>query len=96
MSVLYGDEPIELRVYPNSEPSVSIWVSRYPHLPIGAFERTGVGVPDDPAELRLKAEACRRLAGMFEEPERKALWIERAGQWEQLAIKAEKQPSAET
>jgi hypothetical protein len=55
-----------------------------------------VGVPDDPAELRLKAEACRRLAGMFEEPERKALWIERAGQWEQLAIKAEKQPSAET
>jgi hypothetical protein len=48
-----------------------------------------VGVRDDPAELRLKAEACRKLAGMFEEPERKALWIERAGQWEQLAIKSE-------
>jgi hypothetical protein len=66
-----------------------------PNLPIGAFERTGVDVPDDPAELRLKAEACRKLAGMFEEPARKALWIERAGEWEQLAMKAEKQPSAE-
>ena len=47
---------------------------------------------DDPAQLRLKAEACRKLAGMFEEPERKALWSERAGHWEQLAIEAEKPP----
>jgi hypothetical protein len=54
------------------------------------------GVPDNSAELRLKAEACRKLSGMFEEPERKALWIERAGHWEQLAIEAEKQPSTET
>jgi len=36
-----------------------------------------MGMPDDPVELRLKAEACRKLADMFEEPERKALWIER-------------------
>ena len=55
-----------------------------------------MGVPDDPAELRLKAEACRKLAVMFEEPERRALWIERASQWEKLAIKAQKRPSAET
>jgi hypothetical protein len=47
---------------------------------------------DDPAQLRLKAEACRRLAAMFEEAERKALWIERADQWERLAVQAEKQP----
>jgi hypothetical protein len=49
-------------------------------------------VPDDPAELRQKAEACWKLAGMFEEPERKTLWHERAFNWEQLAIEAEKQP----
>jgi len=49
-------------------------------------------VSDDPTQLRLKAEACRKLAGMFEEPERKALWSERAGHWEQLAIEAEKAP----
>ena len=40
------------------------------------------GVPDNSAELRLKAEACRKLSGMFEEPEREALWIECAGHWE--------------
>jgi hypothetical protein len=65
-------------------------------LPKLAFERTGKWMPEDPALLRLKAEACRRLADMFEEAERKALWIERAGQWEQLAIKAEKQPQRKT
>lgn len=36
-------------------------------------------ITDDPALLRVLAEACRRLARMFEEPERKALWIERGG-----------------
>ena len=55
-----------------------------------------MGASDNSAELRLKAEACRKLAGMFEEPERKALWIERASDWEQLAIDAEKQSSTET
>jgi hypothetical protein len=55
-----------------------------------------VGVSDNSAELRLKAEACRKLAGMFEEPERKALWIERASHWEQLAKEAEKRPSMDT
>jgi hypothetical protein len=47
---------------------------------------------DDPAELRRKAEACRRLADMSEAAERKALWLQRADEWEQRARKAEKQP----
>jgi hypothetical protein len=29
---------------------------------------------DDPAQLLLKAEACRRLADIAEDPQRKALW----------------------
>jgi hypothetical protein len=53
-------------------------------------------VSNDPTELRLKAEACRKLAGMFEQPERKTLWHERAVDWEQLAIDAEKKPPTET
>ena len=53
-------------------------------------------MPDDPALLRLKAEACRRLADMFVEAVRKALWTERADHWEQLATKAEEQPPKET
>jgi hypothetical protein len=44
----------------------------------------------DPALLRLLAEACRKLARMFEEPERQVLWIERAGHWDQLAIEADR------
>jgi hypothetical protein len=47
---------------------------------------------DDPAQLRLKAEACRRLADMAEDAQRKALWTERAHHWEQLAAKAAKRP----
>ncbi len=67
------------------------------NLPIRASERTRVCVPDEPAQLRQKAEACRRLADMYEEdPERQTLWIERADHWEKLAIKAEKQPRQRT
>jgi hypothetical protein len=47
---------------------------------------------DDPAQLRLKAEACRRLADMAEDAQRKILWIERAEYWDKLAIKTVKQP----
>jgi hypothetical protein len=47
-------------------------------------------MPDDPILLRLLAEACRKLARVFEEPDRKVLWIERAGHWDQLAIEAER------
>lgn len=46
---------------------------------------------DEPAQLRLKAEACRRLADIsHDHTERKALWLKRADDWEQLARKAEK------
>jgi hypothetical protein len=47
---------------------------------------------DDTAELllkaSLKAEACRRLADRAENEYRKALWIERALYWDQLAAEA--------
>jgi hypothetical protein len=45
-------------------------------------------VPDEPALLRLKAEACRRLADLSEDSERKTLWLKRADDWEKLAIEA--------
>jgi hypothetical protein len=47
---------------------------------------------EDFAQLRRKAEACRRLADMSEDADRKAMWLERADYWEQLALKAPKQP----
>jgi hypothetical protein len=47
---------------------------------------------DDPAQLRLKAEACRQLADLTEDWERKAFWKERAEYWEELAVKAAKRP----
>jgi hypothetical protein len=46
---------------------------------------------DDAAKLRLRAEACRRLADLEENSRRKALWIERGDEWERLAEKAAKQ-----
>jgi anti-sigma factor RsiW len=49
-------------------------------------------VDDELAELRRKAEACRRLAGMDEDAARKALWLERADHWEKLAAKVAQQP----
>jgi hypothetical protein len=51
---------------------------------------------ESPAQLRLKAEACRRLADMFEDADRKVLWNERAAHWEQLAMKAQKQSRSQT
>jgi hypothetical protein len=45
-------------------------------------------MPDDADVFRQKAEACHRLAEVTQEPERKALWVERAAYWQQLAIKA--------
>jgi hypothetical protein len=46
---------------------------------------------DDPAQLRLKAEACRRLADLSGDTARKDVWLKRAADWDQLAGKAEKQ-----
>jgi hypothetical protein len=40
------------------------------------------------AEYRRKAEACRRLADLSAEAERK--WIEQAAEWEQRAAKTAK------
>lgn len=73
------------------------------HLP-RALSAFADGVPgaysaavfDEPAQLRQKAEACRRLADMSEDAARKALWLERADHWEQLAVKAAKQPRPRT
>ena len=42
------------------------------------------------AQLRQKAEACRQLADTSENVMRKALWLDRADHWEQLAKEAEK------
>jgi hypothetical protein len=38
-----------------------------------------------------KAEACRRLADLSQDDERKMLWIERATEWDRIAVKATKQ-----
>jgi len=43
---------------------------------------------DGPAECGRKADACRTLAKLSDTEERKALWIERAEYWEELALKA--------
>ena len=51
----------------------------------------GIRMIDDPAQHRLKAEACQRLADMYEDTKNKALWTKRARHWEQLAIETEKQ-----
>jgi len=47
-------------------------------------------MPDKAAELRMKAEACRRLADMSDDALQKAIWLERADDWEGLAKKAER------
>jgi hypothetical protein len=51
---------------------------------------------ENPIALRRKAEACRQLADVDQSAERKALWLKRADQWEQLAIEAEKHPPKST
>jgi hypothetical protein len=52
-------------------------------------------MPDEAAasvlKASLKAEACRRLADTAENEFRKALWIERARHWDQLASEAANQ-----
>jgi hypothetical protein len=51
----------------------------------------GVHMLDDPTQLHVKAEVCRLLADTAEDAQRKALWIERAHHWEQLAATAASQ-----
>jgi hypothetical protein len=45
---------------------------------------------DEAADLRLKAEACRRLAEIEVNNDEKMLWLERAAEWDKLAIRADK------
>jgi hypothetical protein len=45
---------------------------------------------DEVGELRRKAETCRRLADIEASDEDKMLWLERAADWERLAIEADK------
>jgi hypothetical protein len=45
-------------------------------------------------EYKRKAEVCRRLADIAEDQYRRALWIERAAEWERLAEKATNQQRA--
>jgi hypothetical protein len=45
---------------------------------------------DEAAQLRMKAEACRRLAELSDDFAREALWLRRADHWEQLATEAAK------
>jgi hypothetical protein len=42
-------------------------------------------------EYRRKAEACRRLADLSPESERRARWIEQAAEWDRVSAKALKQ-----
>jgi hypothetical protein len=45
---------------------------------------------DNSNEFARKAEACRRLADLADDDHRKALWIERATEWERMAVVAGK------
>jgi hypothetical protein len=45
---------------------------------------------ETPAQFRLKAEACRRLADLADNVERRKLWLNRAADWDDMAVKAEK------
>jgi len=40
-----------------------------------------------------KAEACRHLADLSPEPDRKAHWLEKADEWDTLAAQAETKPN---
>jgi hypothetical protein len=44
-----------------------------------------------PAQFRLKAEACRRLADLADNVERRKLWLNRAAAWDEMAVKTEKE-----
>jgi hypothetical protein len=46
---------------------------------------------DVEADCRGKAKACRELAELATDPERKAMWIRSAENWERRAAKARKQ-----
>lgn len=47
-------------------------------------------MPKIAEEYRRKVEACRRLADMCPEVERKAHWMQQSTKWERLAAEAAK------
>jgi len=52
-------------------------------------------MPDnDLGQCRRRAEACRRLIDLSNDPKRKALWAERAAYWEVLEAEKQPQPAA--
>jgi hypothetical protein len=51
----------------------------------------GVPMGEEPGHLRMRAEACRRLADIADDEANKALWLKRADHWEEMAAKAEKE-----
>lgn len=58
----------------------------------GRARVNNVNMPDEAAQHRIKAEACRRLADLAEDADRRAMWDERAEYWDRLAAKAKKSP----
>jgi hypothetical protein len=48
-------------------------------------------VKDNNGQLRLKAEACRRLADITGDEQREAHWFLRAEHWDELSAEAAKQ-----
>jgi len=47
-----------------------------------------IEITETSSDLRLKAEASRQLADMTEDAKRKAVWDQRAREWDRLATKA--------
>jgi hypothetical protein len=65
-------------------PSEGLW-------PLALKRKAVSDVSEIADEYRRKAEACRRLADISPEPNRKAHWIQQATDWERLAADALKQ-----
>jgi hypothetical protein len=71
----------------NRDTALDDWISRD-----GGLLSRGEMPDIDAAQCWQRAEACRRLVELADNPERKALWAERADYWVQLALETEKQP----
>jgi hypothetical protein len=48
-------------------------------------------MPEVACEFHRKAEACRRLADLSPEPERKTHWLKQADEWSTRAVREEKE-----
>ena len=61
---------------------------RQPSPRIGAHHPYVRTMAESPEHLRLRAEACRRLAELAGDAERRELWLNRAAEWDRQAVKA--------